>query len=80
MRTQQEIYKQISGLLLMKKTLPERSKFGDPNWEAIDAQVEILTGERTDEDFEDAHEYIYSQARDAQAWVDGDSDEYLFEG
>lgn len=38
-RTQDEVARQIDGLKKQKEALPEYSKFGDPNWEKIDAQI-----------------------------------------
>lgn len=79
MRTQQQIDRQINGLLEIKKTLPQRSMFGDPNWAGIDAQIEILKGNKTDEDFEDEHEFVFGQARDAQDWLNCDENGDLFD-
>lgn len=86
MRTQEEINRQIDGLKSMKSWLPETSGFGIPNWQKIDAQISILNGDETLEDFDagdweemDDDNKVYRAAEDAEQWLDGDSDEDLFE-
>lgn len=79
MRTAAQIARQVEGLRAMKSTLPEFSTFGDPNWESIDAQIEILEGRETAEDYEDEHETVASSARDAEDWLTGYSDDDLFD-
>lgn len=79
MRTAEQIKAQVEGLEAMKTTLPEFSAFRDPNWEAIDAQIEVLEGRETADTYEEEHEYVASAARDAQDWLDGYSDENLFD-
>jgi len=85
MRTKEEIKRQIDGLNAMKTWLPQYSNFGTNNWRNIDAQVEILEGgelsdmeegnwEEDDEDNE-----AYREAEHAVDWLDGTSDEDLFE-
>lgn len=87
-KTQEEINRQIEGLKKMKITLPEFSAFGDKNWEKIDAQLDVLEGKKEPNDFyedESAEEYqdgdndIYNAAVEAEEWMDGNSDEDLFE-
>lgn len=81
MRTAEEIKRQVDGLTAMKSTLPEFSAFGDPNWEAIDAQIEVLEGRKTLDDFNEnaEHEHVYSQVMDADGWLSGHIDEDLFD-
>lgn len=43
-RTPEEIAEMIEALDEDRKTLPEFSRFGDPNWKIIDAQLAILRG------------------------------------
>jgi hypothetical protein len=87
-RTEEEIKRQIDGLKKMKETLPEHSIFGNNNWEAIDAQLDILEGKKEKEDFyinETSDEYedgcndIYFEAEKAESWLDGETNEDLFE-
>jgi len=49
-KTQEEINRMKEALGRQRDALPERSKFGDPNWEIIDAQLEVLDGAYLDED------------------------------
>lgn len=86
MRTQEEINRQIDGLLKMKTWLPEFSMFGDPNWEKIDAQVSVLKGGSKDDfdegDWEamDETNQIYRAAEEAEDWLSDDiTMEDLFE-
>jgi hypothetical protein len=86
-RTQDEINRQIEGLKKMKNWLPERSKFGTPNWERIDAQISVLSGNEDMDDFEENAELleegepdeIYNAAQEASDWLDGDNNDDLFE-
>ncbi len=86
-RTPQEIANQIDGLKRSKETLPEFSNFGDNNYEAIDAQLDILEGLKTpddfykeegDEDFRDGDNYVYNAAIDAENWLNSNTKEDLF--
>lgn len=86
MKKQEEIQRQIDGLLKMKEWLPERSMFGDPNHEIIDAQVSILDGTNELEDIDegdwdemDEQNKIFRGAEEAQQWLDEERDEDLFE-
>ena len=79
MRTAEEIKRQVAGLTAMKSTLPEFSMFGDPNWEAIDAQIEVLEGRETADEYEYEHEYVFDQAEQAAEWLAGRTDENLFD-
>jgi len=87
-KTQEEIDVQIKGLEQMKETLPPKSFFGDDNWGKIDAQISVLKGESVPDDYyvdESTEEYvdgdndIYWAADDAKYWLDGNTDEDLFE-
>jgi hypothetical protein len=87
-RNKDEINRQIEGLAKMKKTLPKHSMFGDKNWEKIEAQIAILQGKATPDDyyqdesaeeFQDGDNDIWSDAERAQQWLKGDDDEDLFE-
>lgn len=86
-RTQEEIERQIQGLLKMKETLPQKSFFGDDNWAKIDAQIAVLKGEATpddyyidekSEDYEDGDNDVWSEAERAESWLNGERGD-LFE-
>jgi len=92
-RTPEEILRQIDGIRAEKATLPEHSMFGDPNWESMDAMIDVVQGFKTAEDFdpitlgmeqeddEDAHaeqSYIFNEAQRAENWLDGTENEDLF--
>lgn len=79
MRTQEEIKRQIEGLEAMKASLPEFNFFGENNHEPIDAVISVLNGWETYEDYEDAEYSIESAVYEAESWLNGDSDEDLFE-
>jgi hypothetical protein len=86
-RTQEEIDRQIEGLKKMKDTLPEFSHFGDNNWEKIDAQISVLRGHSTPDDYyvdegmddyQDGDNDTYFEAEAALFWLNGENDEDLF--
>ena len=81
MRTIQEIARQIEGLEKMKKSLPEKTLFGDNNWGAIDAQISILDKSKTLDQFDEDEEseHLYSQVMEADSWLSGHSSEDLFD-
>lgn len=81
MRTKAEIERQVKGLEKMKKSLPEVSGFGDNNWEAIEAQISLIEGSTTLDDYDESEEseHLYSQLMDADMWLSGDSNDDLFE-
>lgn len=88
LRTEDEIKRQIAGLEKMKETLPEKSFFGDNNWEKIDAQIAVLKSEKEpddyyqdehSEDYQDGDNDLYFEADRAYQWLHGDEDEDLFE-
>lgn len=79
MRTEQEKQKQIEGLKKQKETLPEFSSFGDNNWQPIDAMISMLMGLTSYKDYEDDEPNVESEAYRCQNWLDGDTNEDLFE-
>lgn len=86
MRTPEEVKKQIEGLTKMKEWLPERSGFGTPNHEKIDAQISILDGSKDVTDIDegdwdemDEQNEIYRAAEDADEWMNETREEDLFE-
>lgn len=86
MRNQEEIQRQINGILAEKETLPEVSGLGTPNHEIADIKISILRGDveldEVDEgDWEemDSTNEVYRGAEEAHEWLDGDSQEDLFE-
>lgn len=87
-RTEEEIKLQIEGLKKDKTKLPEFSKFGDKNWEKIDAQLDVLEAIKTKDDFwedESAEEFeegdndLYFAAEEAEDWLDGAKEENLYD-
>lgn len=50
MRTQDEIKEAINRVKANKEKYPEYSMFGDNNWEAADAALDVLDDLTTDED------------------------------
>ena len=92
-RTQEDIDRQIAGLKRVKDTVPEYSRFGDPNHKSIDAQISILSKEKNmsfyepsfiddneeEEEEESEEKYIYDEALLAFNWLNGNYDEDLFE-
>jgi hypothetical protein len=86
MRNQEEIQRQIEGLLAEKEVLPEVSGLGTPNHEIADIKISILKGEITLEDVDegdweemDSTNEVYRGAEEAKDWLDGDRKEDLFE-
>lgn len=86
MRTQEEINRQIEGLKKMKTWLPQYSRFGDNNWANIDAQLDILEYKQDLDDMDDGDwenmdetNSIYLAAQDADGWMNGDTNDDLFE-
>ena len=87
-RTQKEIDRQINGLKEQRRLLPNFTLFGDNNWEQIDAQLDVLEGKKTpddfyedetSEDFNDGDNNTYFEAVKADEWFSGASDEDLFD-
>ena len=86
MRNQEEIQRQVDGILAEKESLPEVSRLGTPNHEIADIKISIIQGDIELEDVDegdwddmDSTNEVYRGAEEAQAWLDGDSDEDLFE-
>lgn len=78
MRTQDEIRRQVELLENKKINLPRLNAFGDSNWEKIDAQIEVLEGRATPDDFyidetsdefEDGDNDVWSAADEAAEWL-----------
>lgn len=80
MRTPAEINDEIAKLKELKSKIPARNFFGGNNHEKIEAAIRVLEEDLDFDDIddeydpEDNHE-LYSDARDAREWADGDSDE-----
>jgi hypothetical protein len=86
MRNQEEIQRQIDGLLAEKESLPEVSGLGTPNHEIADIKISILKGDIELDDVEegdweemDSTNEIYRGAEEAHDWLEGDREEDLFE-
>ena len=79
MRTREEIDRQVEGLSKMRSNLPERSMFGDNNWENIDAQIDIILGVTTLDDYDESEESLFSAAMEADGWRDEAINEDLFD-
>lgn len=86
MRSSEAVANQIAGLQRQREKLPEYSMFGDPNWQGIDAQIEILKGNSTLEDFPegnwedmDEENKVYRAAEEADQWLDDDDADNLYE-
>lgn len=87
-RTPEEIKTQIEGLKKERKNIPEYSHFGDNNWTQIDAKLDILEGKSTVDDFKDDEveedddldmDVIYQSAQEADDWLDGITNDDLFD-
>ncbi len=82
MRTQEEKKESIEKLKDKKINLPEFSMFGDPNHEAIDAQIQVIEEQMDEEDIteqwgeeydeNDEPNYVTQYALEAMSWMDGD--------
>ena len=79
MRTPDEVLRQIEGIRKQRERLPEHNFFGDDNYAAFDAQIEILQGSKTYDDYEDDESYTETEAYRAKEWLEGNSDEDLFD-
>ena len=79
--TQKEIQAEIETLRKMKPTVRDITYFGDSNHDAIDAQIEVLSGEVDEDEIDDKvedgewAEHVYASARNAVDWMNGDSDD-----
>jgi hypothetical protein len=85
-RTTEEINRQVEGIENMKKRLPAVSKIGTANHKMFDAQLNVLQEvehpDEINEDFFDDFEQfldVHGAAWEAQEWMDGDSNDDLFE-
>jgi hypothetical protein len=87
-RTQEEIDRQVSGLLKMRSTMPRINFFGENNWSVIDAQIAVIKGEKkpdhyyideTSEDYKPDDNQIWSEAERAEQWLLGVEKNDLFE-
>jgi hypothetical protein len=89
-RTQEEIRRQVDGLKKEKERLPEYSMFGDNNHAATDAAIEVLEERRLASDYEEYDESIHSFPEDdiehvrqmalrAEDWLDGYTNDDLFD-
>lgn len=81
MRTPKEVNEEIIKLEEMKPGVRETSAFGDNHHDAIDAQIDVLEDNLTNdeifdrEDCGDWAENVRMAATDARDWFDGDKDE-----
>lgn len=78
-RTQKEIDRQVAGLNKQRASLPNFSFFGDDNWKPIEMQIRIIQGKARAENYEDENDRIASMALDAEEWLNGESDDDLFD-
>ncbi len=73
--TQEQIKKEIKALEEMQPKVKRFSSFGDDNHEAIDAQLDVLKNDLTDDEIDEQYEnHERSNAQDARLWLDGDGD------
>lgn len=80
--TDKEIAAEIAALGKCKDYAPARTIFGEDNHAKIDRQIEFLCGEIDMDapEWDDLDENEQSAVMDAQAWMDGDSEENLSSG
>lgn len=79
MRTPEEKSRQIEGLKRVRASLSQFSIFGDDNYIPIDAQISMIEGKTTYEDYKNADDRVEFQCYDAKEWLEGKTDEDLFE-
>ena len=78
--TSEEITTEIAKLREMKPNVRHYSMFGDNNWMAVEAQIEVLEDEMTSDDiygrWPEEYEEIYFRdvALEALAWMNDDED------
>jgi len=72
MRTQDEINEQINSLQEERDNLPEYSAFQSNNWKPLDAQIAILKGEKTYEDYQFEDPETDASAYEAKYWLEND--------
>lgn len=87
-RTAEQIARQVAGLKKERASLPQRSGLGTENWKIIDAQIDVLNGDRkpshfyedeTAEEFIDGDNDIYFASEEAQEWLNGSRTNDLFD-
>ncbi len=87
-RTKKQIDYQIMMLGKERENIPETSGFGTPNWECIDAKINILEGTSALNDYEEfpdgdedgqESDPVYVAAQEADEWMMGNRDEDLFD-
>lgn len=73
MRTSEQKAQMIENLSRLRNSLPEQNIFGDANWIPIDAQIAVIKGEKTVDDYRgDDYESVAEVAAiEAQEWLDG---------
>src|SRR5574337_583637 len=82
--TATEIQRQVAGLRVLKPRVLRRSMFNDDHHAAIDAQVEVLEDDltedaiynRSDEDAEGWPDNVRDAALAARQWLDGEYEDY----
>jgi len=88
-RTKEEIAVMVEKLEKIKQSLPEHSAFGDNNWEKIDAQIAVIKGEKypddyyvdeSSEEYQDGDNELWSDAEQAEQWLNGKIDDEEFIG
>jgi hypothetical protein len=74
MRTSEQKAQMIENLSRLRRSLPEHNMFGDANWIPIDAQIAVIKGEATVDDYRgDDHESVAEvAAQEAQDWLEGE--------
>lgn len=81
--TKEEINTEIAKLRQMKPNIRHYSQFGDNNWRAVDAQIEVLEDEMSEDDIRDRWPGEYDEmyyrdvALEAYAWLNDDEDSEL---
>ena len=81
--TPEEIKAEIAKLREMKPHIRHYSLFNDNNWDALDAQIEFLEGEMSEDDIREnwpgeyAQEYMRAVALEAWMWLNDDEDAEL---
>lgn len=79
MRSTREIGAEIEALKKMKPNIHRYSGFGDDHYAGIDAQIRVLSGqvspENFDREFDPRPDNERDDARAALEWMEGESDE-----
>jgi hypothetical protein len=70
------IQDQLTKLKEMKPKVRHFSMFGDDNQAAIEAQIQVIEKDMTEDDIYDEYESYYDihSALEARQWLDGDSE------